>query len=44
MGITTVKLVSQKLLVKTSLNWFIPGSAQLSDITDSQKIYGLIKL
>ena len=36
MGITTVKLVSKKLLIKkSSLNWFKPISAQLSDITDS---------
>ena len=38
MGITTVKLVSQKLLIKkTSLNWFKVLCAQLSDGTDSQK-------
>ena len=29
MGITTVKLVSQKLLIKHSLNWFKPVCAQL---------------
>ena len=33
----TVKLVSQKLQIKTGLNWFKPDFAQLSDITDSQK-------
>ena len=44
MGITTVKLVTQKLLMKkTSLNWVKPVYAQLSDITDSQKRYCHIK-
>ena len=44
MGITTVKLVSQKLLMKKpSFNWFKPVYVQLSDITDSQKRYGHIK-
>ena len=37
MAITTVKLVSQKLLIKTGLNWFKPDFAQLTDITESQK-------
>ena len=37
MAITIVKLISQKLLIKNSLNWFEPICAQVSDITDSQK-------
>ena len=37
MEITIVKLVRQKLLIKTSLNWLKPVCDQLSDITDSQK-------
>ena len=37
MGITIVKLISQKLLIKNGLNCFEPICAQVSDITDSQK-------
>ena len=37
MEITTVKLVSQKLLIENSLNWLKPVCAQLLDITYSQK-------
>ena len=44
MGITTVKLLCQKLLMENpSLNWFKPVCAQLLDITDSQKRHGHIK-
>ena len=44
MGITTVKLVSQKLLMKKPV-WtgLKPVYAQLSDIIDSQERYGYIK-
>ena len=39
MGITTVKLVSQKLFIsKISFNGFKPVCAQLSEITDSNHI------
>ena len=35
MEITTINLVSQKLLIKkTSLDWFKPAYAQLSEIAD----------
>ena len=34
MGITMVKLVSQKLLIKNRLNWIKPVCAQLSEITN----------
>ena len=45
MGITTVKLVSQKLLIKKpSMNWFKPVYTELSDITDPQRRHGHIKL
>ena len=45
MGITRVKLVSQKLLTqKNNLNWFKLVCPQLSDITDSQNRDGHIKL
>ena len=45
MGITTVKLVSQKLLIKkSSMNWFKPVYTELSDITDPQRRHGHIKL
>ena len=43
MGITIVKLISQKLLIKNSLNWFEPVCAQVSVITDSQKIKNKVK-
>ena len=43
MGIK-VKLVIQKILTKTSLTLFKPVCAQLTDISDSQKRHGHIKL
>ena len=44
MGITTVKLISQKLLKKKQFKWFKPVYPQLSDISDLQNRHGHIKI